>query len=61
MALAEYVLRGDAKWNHDGLLSSIHGGREQAVRLPTPIPVHLLYWTAWGETDGTAHFREDIY
>jgi murein L,D-transpeptidase YcbB/YkuD len=61
VALAEYVLRGNPKWNHQTLLASIHSGREQAIRVPTPIPVHLLYMTAWVESDGTVHFREDIY
>jgi len=31
------------------------------VRLPRPLPVHITYFTAWVEKDGTAHFRDDIY
>jgi L,D-transpeptidase YcbB len=31
------------------------------VHLPTSIPVHLLYWTAWVNEDGVVHFRKDIY
>ncbi len=31
------------------------------MRLATPVPVHLLYWTAWVEPDGALNFRNDIY
>ena len=59
--LAQYVLRGDPRWHHESLLATIGRRREQAIRLPVPMPVHILYWTAWVEMDGTVHFRDDIY
>jgi hypothetical protein len=31
------------------------------VDLPAPITVHIAYWTAWVDPDGTVQFRDDIY
>ncbi|MBN1154708.1 L,D-transpeptidase family protein [candidate division KSB1 bacterium] len=59
--LAEYVLRGDPKWNPDKIRATINKWIEQTVSLPEPIPVHLLYWTAWANENGTIQFRNDIY
>lgn len=59
--LAEYVLQGSTRWTREVILSESAKGVEQTVRIPRPIPVHLLYWTAWSEQDGTTHFRPDIY
>jgi murein L,D-transpeptidase YcbB/YkuD len=36
-------------------------GVEQTVRLPEPVPVHLLYWTAFAGADGVVQFRADVY
>ena len=36
-------------------------GQETQVNLDTPIPVHLVYWTAWVTPEGRANFRPDIY
>lgn len=37
------------------------GGQETTVRLDRPLPVHLLYWTAWVDEHGRVHYRRDIY
>ena len=34
---------------------------ETTVRLDRPLPVHLLYWTAWVDDEGEVHYRRDIY
>jgi len=59
--LAEYVLREDPRWTRDTLLAAITQGVERTVWLPQPLPIHLLYWTAEVDQDGTLQFRPDIY
>jgi murein L,D-transpeptidase YcbB/YkuD len=59
--LAEYVLRGDPEWTREKILAEIEKWVEQVVHLPEPIPVHVLYWTAWVDENGTIQFRKDIY
>lgn len=39
----------------------LEGGRPKVVRLKSPITVHLAYFTAWVNKDGTVHFRNDVY
>ncbi len=48
------------KWNSKRL-AKLFGGPETRVNLDTPIPVHLAYFTAWVEPDGTLRNFEDIY
>jgi len=59
--LAEYLLRGDVKWTREKILASINSSKTQIVWIPKPIAIHILYWTAWVDGDGTIHFRDDIY
>ncbi len=59
--LAVYLLRQDPRWNRDALLSALDEVANRSVPLPEPIPIHLLYWTAWADKDGTIQFRRDIY
>jgi murein L,D-transpeptidase YcbB/YkuD len=59
--LVEYLLQGDPKWTPEKIMAAIEKWVEQTVRLPEPMPIHLLYWTAWADEDGTTHFRNDIY
>jgi len=61
LELALYLLRQDRKWTREALLSALNKEKDRSVPLPEPIPIHLLYWTAWAEGDGTIEFRRDIY
>ena len=61
MALAEYLLRDNGDWNRERIVQATGQRRERSVRLGQEVPVHLLYWTAWVNDDGSIHFRQDIY
>jgi murein L,D-transpeptidase YcbB/YkuD len=59
--LAEYLLQKDPRWNRDALLRTLDEAVDLTVPLPEPMPVHILYWTAWADEDHTIQFRRDIY
>jgi murein L,D-transpeptidase YcbB/YkuD len=59
--LAAYVLRGRARGSRDSIQAAIASGVEQTRALPQPLPIYLLYWTAWVDADGVVHFRPDVY
>jgi murein L,D-transpeptidase YcbB/YkuD len=41
--------------------SRLDTGRETRVDLETPVPVHIVYRTAFTHTNGELNFREDVY
>ena len=59
LELAVLLLGED--WDRAALEKAIATGTERTVPLPHPVPVHLLYWTAAADADGTVRFRSDIY
>jgi murein L,D-transpeptidase YcbB/YkuD len=59
--LALNVLEGDVRWTRERIVEVGQGGWEQTISLQNPIPVHLLYWTAWVDRDNRCHLRRDIY
>jgi murein L,D-transpeptidase YcbB/YkuD len=61
VALAEYVLADRDGWNGPRITKAMHAHEEQLVRLGEPLPVHIGYWTAWVEEDGTVTFTDDPY
>jgi murein L,D-transpeptidase YcbB/YkuD len=60
-ALAEYLLRDPSTWNAMTVTEAMNEGVETTVLLANRMPVHILYWTAWANEDGSIHFRRDIY
>jgi murein L,D-transpeptidase YcbB/YkuD len=59
--LAEYVLRSQPEWTPERIRAAMHAGVEKWVTLKEPLPVYILYMTAWVDPDGAVQFREDIY
>jgi len=47
-------------WNDRRIESLIKSGQTQALRVNPPVPIYILYFTAF-ERDGMLHFREDLY
>lgn len=39
----------------------LNSRNETQVNLVNPIPVHIVYWTSWVDTEGRLNFRNDIY
>jgi murein L,D-transpeptidase YcbB/YkuD len=59
LALADYVM-GDA-WQQDDFREIMDNRQSALLTLPRPIPVHMLYMTAWAKPNGTVQFRQDVY
>jgi L,D-transpeptidase YcbB len=59
--LAEYVLSDQPDWTADRIKEAMHGADQKTVKLRTPLPVYLGYFTARVGGDGTVEFRRDIY
>lgn len=59
--LAEFVLAGQPDGARASIEDAITGKSTKVVRLETPVPVHLTYFTAWTSEDGTIQFRDDVY
>jgi len=61
LGLAEFVLSSDPSWNEDTIKSTINKGRTKTIHLDETIPVYILYFTAWVDSNGYVNFHKDIY
>lgn len=61
IGLAEYLLAGEAGWDRQGIMDAIEKGETWNVRLSRPIPVFLVYLTAWVDDRGVVQFQRDVY
>ncbi|MBF0561596.1 MAG: L,D-transpeptidase family protein, partial [Alphaproteobacteria bacterium] len=59
--LATYLLQDRPEWSREKIDAVINRGRTETVPLKTPLPVHLMYRTAWSDSNGRVYFRQDIY
>jgi L,D-transpeptidase YcbB len=58
---ARLLLRLQSDRDPDSLDAIFAGGKEQWIELDRPLPVYLLYFTAWAQEDGSVRFHHDVY
>ena len=58
--LAEVVLGAENGWTEKRVKKLI-GGDERTINLPAPLPIHILYFTAFVGQDGGLELRDDVY
>lgn len=59
--LAACLLRGQEEWTEKRVTGLMNSGVQKQVVLQKPVPVHIIYQTAWVDNTGRVHFRDDIY
>ena len=59
--LAAYLLTDNSNWTYEKLTIAVNSKKTRTIFLPDPMNIHILYWTAWVDRDGTVNFRDDIY
>ncbi len=61
VGLAHILLEQQTGWTREDLVRRMDGQKQRVVTLNTPIPVRIVYHTAWVDAEGVFHFRPDIY
>jgi murein L,D-transpeptidase YcbB/YkuD len=61
VGLAQYVLREQPQWDEPRIVNAMNAQREQTVTLKHRLPVHIGYWTAWVDADGSVVYTQDPY
>ena len=59
--MAAALLEGSARWDRDALQAAIDRGKTRRIAVSNPMPVAIVYRTAFVADDGTVNFRPDIY
>ena len=58
--LALYVLRDQPEWTDAKIKEAMQSGTERSVALKQPLPIYLVYFTAWQE-NGALQRVPDVY
>lgn len=43
------------------MAAALEKGETREIPLAAPVPVHIVYLTAWADEDGAVQFRDDVY
>jgi murein L,D-transpeptidase YcbB/YkuD len=58
--LADFVFSSD-ELGSESIRRRMDSGEQATEYIDDPLPVYILYWTAFVDDDGRVNFREDIY
>ncbi|BCE00585.1 L,D-transpeptidase family protein [Marinicellulosiphila megalodicopiae] len=61
LELAQALLDGKSNWSQQKFNNIIDTRKTTYVKLPEPVPVYLIYWTAYVDEQGKLQRREDVY
>jgi murein L,D-transpeptidase YcbB/YkuD len=61
LELAGVLLEGQKDWNQDRIQQIVDSGESRTVRLDTPLPVLIVYWTVSVGAGGELHYARDVY
>jgi murein L,D-transpeptidase YcbB/YkuD len=61
LELVQLLLGDPLRWSRAALDAAIATGETRTIRLPRPVPVLLIYWTADRDDDGSVVFKADPY
>ncbi|MFW5878992.1 MAG: L,D-transpeptidase family protein [Myxococcota bacterium] len=62
--VARFLMRGFSEEETSEVLAMISGdgsSRTRRIELSSPVPVHIVYLTAWVDEEGRLNFRDDVY
>lgn len=59
--MANFLLDSIPGWTPARIKKAMHRSTELWVTLPKPIPVYIVYLTAWVDASGVVNYRKDIY
>jgi murein L,D-transpeptidase YcbB/YkuD len=60
-SIAKDLLAADPAWPQGRIAGAFAAGGTETVALAAPLPLHVVYQTAWVDEDGTLEFRDDVY
>jgi len=61
VGLAQYVMRDKPEWTAERINRAMNAGHEQGVPLKDHLRVHIAYFTAWVNGDGSVTYTDDPY
>ena len=61
LQLAEFLLRRDGGDRFRAMAAALQQRETRQIDLARPVPLHIVYLTAWADRDGRVQFRNDVY